>query len=173
MKTRKAIFLDRDGTLILDKNYLSRVEDMEYFPDTLKALHLLQQLGYDLFIVTNQSGVGRGYFALESVYVIHRQLQNDLREQKLSPFKDFAICPHSPDEGCECRKPSGQMILDLMKKYNISAEHSWMIGDKIIDAEAGKNAGIKSALVRMDSKDFPSFKTLLDFAQSLNKKDAV
>jgi histidinol-phosphate phosphatase family protein len=170
MKTRKAIFLDRDGTLILDKNYLSRVEDMEYFPDTLKALSLLQSLGYDLFVVTNQSGVGRGYFSLESVYVIHRQFQNDLREQKLSPFKDFAICPHSPDDKCECRKPSGKMIRDLMEKFNISPEHSWMIGDKIIDAEAGKDAGIKSAIVRHnESKDYPYFKTLLEFAQSLKK----
>jgi histidinol-phosphate phosphatase family protein len=171
MKTRKAIFLDRDGTLILDKNYLSRVEDMEYFPDTIKALQLFQQQGFDLFVVTNQSGVGRGYFSLESVYVIHRQLQNDLREQKLSPFKDFAICPHSPDEGCVCRKPSGQMITDLLTKYNLSAEHSWMVGDKIIDAEAGKNAGVNSVLVRhTESKDYPYFKTLLEFAQSLAKK---
>ncbi len=170
MKTRKAIFLDRDGTLILDKNYLSRVEDMEYFPDTMKALQLLQQLGFELFLVTNQSGVGRGYFSLESVYVIHRQLQNDMRAQKLSPFKDFAICPHSPDEGCECRKPSGKMIKDFVEKYNLSAEHCWMIGDKIIDAEAGKNAGIKSAIIRHhESKDYPYFKTLLDFANSLKK----
>ncbi len=169
MKTRKAIFLDRDGTLILDKNYLSRVEDMEYFPDTLKALSLLQGMGYELFLVTNQSGVGRGYFSLESVYVIHRQLQNDLREQKLSPFKDFAICPHSPDDKCECRKPSGKMIRDLMEKHNISPDDSWMIGDKVIDAESGKDAGIKSAIIRHESKDFPHFKTLLDFAQSLKK----
>lgn len=169
MKTRKAVFLDRDGTLILDKNYLSRVEDMEYFSDTLKALQLLQSSGYELFVVTNQSGVGRGYFSLESVYVIHRQLQNDLREHKLSPFRDFAICPHSPDEKCECRKPSGKMIKDLMEKYNISPDHSWMVGDKAIDAEAGRNAGIKSAIIRHDSKEFPSFKTLMDFAQSLKK----
>lgn len=168
MKTRKAVFLDRDGTLIVDKNYLSRVEDMEYFPDTLKALQLIQSKGYELFIVTNQSGVGRGYFSLEAVYVIHRQLQNDLREHKLSPIRDFAICPHSPDEGCECRKPKGQMITDLLNKYNLSAEHSWMVGDKSIDAEAGKNAGVNSAIIRhTDSKEFPSFKTLLEFAQSL------
>ncbi len=169
MKTRKAIFLDRDGTLILDKNYLSRVEDMEYFPDTLKALSLLQSLGYELFVVTNQSGVGRGYFSLESVYVIHRQLQNDLREQKLSPFKDFGICPHSPDDKCECRKPSGKMIRDLMAKHSISPDDSWMIGDKVIDAESGKDAGIKSAIIRHESKEFPNFKSLFDFAQSLKK----
>ncbi len=145
---------------------------MEYFPDTIKALKLLQDLGFDLFVVTNQSGVGRGYFSLEAVYVLHRQLQNDLRESKLAPFKDFAICPHSPDDACECRKPSGQMITELMEKYHISPEHSYMLGDKVIDAEAGKNAGIHGIIVRHDrhNSEFPFFKTLLDFAKSLEKK---
>ena len=143
---------------------------MEYFPDTMKALKLLEQLGYELFIVTNQSGVGRGYFSLENVYVIHKQLQNDLREQKLTPFKDFAICPHSPDDKCECRKPSGKMIKDLMEKYNISPDHSYMVGDKLIDAQAGKDAGIQGVIIRHhQNPDFPYFKTLLDFANSLKK----
>jgi D-glycero-D-manno-heptose 1,7-bisphosphate phosphatase len=143
---------------------------MEYFQDTMKALQIFQQLGYELFIVTNQSGVGRGYFSLENVYVIHKQLQNDLRENKLSPFKDFAICPHSPDDKCECRKPSGKMILDLITKHNLSPDHCYMVGDKLIDAEAGRNAGIQGVLVRHgNSNDFPSYKTLLEFATSLKK----
>lgn len=143
---------------------------MEYFPDTMKALEIFQQLGYELFIVTNQSGVGRGYFALENVHVIHRQLQNDLRESKLSPFKDFAVCPHSPDDKCECRKPSGKMILDLIEKHHLSPDHSYMLGDKLIDAEAGRNAGIQGILVRhAHGSDFPFFKTLLEFAHSLKK----
>lgn len=149
---------------------MSRVEDIEYFSDTLKALQLLQQQGYELFVVTNQSGVGRGYFSLENVYVIHKQLQNDLREYKLSPFKDFAICPHSPDDVCECRKPSGKMILDLMEKYNITPDLSYMVGDKLIDAEAGMDAGIQGIIIRQSTtSDFPFFKTLLEFAQSLKK----
>ena len=162
--------MDRDGTLILDKNYLSRVEELEYFPDTIKALQVFQNLGFDLFLVTNQSGVGRGYFSLEAVYVIHKQIQNDMREQKLAPFKDFAICPHSPDDKCECRKPSGIMIQELIEKYHISPEHSYMVGDKLLDAEAGKNAGVQGVLVRhAQNSDFPFFKTLLDFAHSLKK----
>lgn len=162
--------MDRDGTLIADKNYLSRVEDIEYFPDTMKGLRTLQDLGYELFVVTNQSGVGRGYFSLESVYVIHRQLQNDVREEKLSPFKDFAICPHSPDDGCECRKPSGKMIKDLMSKHGIGTENSYMVGDKLIDAEAGKNAGIEGIVIRGGRHgEFRAFKNLLEFANSLKK----
>lgn len=144
---------------------------MEYYSDTMKALQLLQQLGYELFVVTNQSGVGRGYFSLENVYVIHRQLQNDLRENKLEPFKDFAICPHAPHDSCDCRKPSGKMILELMEKHHISPEHSYMVGDKMIDAEAGKAAGIQGIIVREThaKHEYPNFKTLLDFAKSLKK----
>jgi D-glycero-D-manno-heptose 1,7-bisphosphate phosphatase len=136
----------------------------------MKALQLLQNMGHELFVITNQSGVGRGYFSLESVYVVHRQLQNDLRENKLSPFKDFGICPHAPHDDCECRKPSGKMILDFIEKYHLSPDHCYMVGDKLIDAQAGQNAGIQGVLVRhATSNDFPSFKTLLDFVHSLKK----
>lgn len=146
---------------------------MEYYPDTFKALQIFQQLGFDLFVVTNQSGVARGYFALESVYVIHRQLQNDLREYKLSPFKDFAICPHSPDDKCDCRKPSGKMIQELIDKYQISKDHSYMVGDKLIDAQAGKNAGVHGITVRhAETKEFPHYKSLLEFAHFLQKPPA-
>ena len=147
------------------------MEDIDYYPDTIKALQLLQSLGYDLYVVTNQSGVGRGYFALENVYVIHKQIQNDMRENKLQPFKDFAICPHAPDDKCECRKPSGKMILDLAAKHNITLDGSYMVGDKLIDAECGKDAGVQGVLVRnhATSKDYPAFKNLLEFANSLKK----
>jgi UDP-N-acetylmuramoyl-tripeptide--D-alanyl-D-alanine ligase len=154
----------------LDKNYLAHVEDIEYFPDTMKALLLFQQLGYELFVVTNQSGVGRGYFSMESVYVIHRQLQNDLRTHKLNPFKDFAICPHSPEDKCDCRKPSGHMIQELITKHHVDPKNSYMLGDKVIDAEAGRNAGITGILVRHEHQtDYPFYKTLLEFAQHLKK----
>lgn len=144
---------------------------MEYFPDTMKAIQIFQQLGFELFIVTNQSGIGRGYFSLESVYVIHKQLQNDLRENKLSPFKDFAICPHTPDEKCDCRKPSGKMIRELIEKYHVNPGQSYMIGDKLIDAEAGQDAGVQGILIRFpgENKNFPQYKTLLEFAKTLTK----
>lgn len=154
----------------MDKHYLSKPEDVEFFPDSLKALKILQDLGYELFIVTNQSGVGRGYFSFESVYEVHKEIQNLMRNGGLAPFKDFAICPHSPDESCECRKPSGQMITELIEKHSISPEKSFMIGDKIIDPEAGKAAGVQGILVRKQKKsEFPYFETLIDFANSLKK----
>ncbi len=145
------------------------MEDIEYFTDTFKALQIFESLGFELFIVTNQSGVGRGYFPLENVHQIHKQLQNDLREVKLAPFKDFAICPHSPDDNCVCRKPHPKMILDLMTKHKIDPKKSYMIGDKVIDAECGVNAGVQGIIVRQEPQDkkHPYFKTLLDFAKSL------
>jgi D-glycero-D-manno-heptose 1,7-bisphosphate phosphatase len=137
----------------------------------MKALQIFQQLGYELFIVTNQSGVGRGYFSLENVYVIHRQLQNDLRSNKLNPFKDFAICPHAPDDKCHCRKPSGQMIKELIDKYHLDPDKCYMLGDKVIDAESGKDAGVHGILVRHQHKsEFPFYKNLLDFAHHLKKE---
>jgi len=156
--------------VIIDKNYLSRVEDISYFPDSFAAIKLLQEMGYELFIVTNQSGVGRGYFDLENVYQIHKQLQNDLRGQNLRPYIDFAICPHAPDEQCQCRKPSGQMIKDLIEKYHLNPDECFMVGDKDIDAEAGKNAGITGVTIRSKKVgDFLHYKNLLEFAQSLKK----
>lgn len=106
------------------------------------------------------------------MHLIHKQLQNDLREVKLSPFKDFAICPHSPDENCECRKPHPKMILDLISKYKIDPEKSYMIGDKLIDAQCGVNAGVKGIVIRQEQSDktHPYFKTLLEFAQALENK---
>lgn len=137
----------------------------------MKALKELQHEGYEIFIITNQSGVGRGYFSLESVYVVHRQLQNDLRAHKLEPIKDFAICPHSPDDQCDCRKPSGKMIKDLIEKYHLSPSHCYMVGDKLIDAESGRNAGIQGVLVRhTQNPEFPFFKTLLEFSHYLKSK---
>lgn len=93
-----------------------------------------------------------------------------MRVAGLEPFKDFAICPHSPDEECACRKPSGKMIEELLQKYSLNAEKSYMIGDKTIDPEAGLAAGVQGVLVRKSKKtDFPYFETLLDFAKSLKK----
>jgi D-glycero-D-manno-heptose 1,7-bisphosphate phosphatase len=163
--------LDRDGTIILDKNYLSRIEDIEYYPDSIKAIQLLQQLGHEIFIVTNQSGVGRGYFSLEQVHLVHAEIQKDLHQSHLKPITDFAICPHAPEDKCLCRKPSGQMILELIKKYHLDPDLCYMVGDKLIDAQAASDAGIKGVLIRQQSNNtqFPFFKTLLEFAQHVQE----
>jgi D-glycero-D-manno-heptose 1,7-bisphosphate phosphatase len=141
---RPAVFLDRDGTLIEEVNFLSRVEDIIIFPFAAEALRLLRSSGYLIVVITNQSGVGRGMFREAVVDAIHNEL-----DQRLSGGIDaFYFCPHLPNEGCECRKPGVGMFEEAIEDLNITREGSWMVGDKSIDVEAGRNTGISTILVR-------------------------
>lgn len=166
-KTPKAIFLDRDGTLIRDKNYLSRPEDIEYFPDTFRALALLRSKGYRLFVITNQSGVGRGFFTLDDVHRVHAVMDQDLEAQGLPRFDGWGVCPHAPHENCACRKPRATLITDVLNREGLDAGQCWMLGDKDIDAHCGLNAGIHGAVVRQRSAsaELKFFATLLEFAE--------
>ncbi len=168
-KTPKAIFLDRDGTLIRDKNYLSQPKDIEYFPDTFEALQLMQTKGYQLYVITNQSGVGRGFFTLQDVTAVHRAMEQDLVQAKLSPYAGWGVCPHAPDQGCQCRKPFPKLILDFIQRDQLDPAQCWMLGDKGIDAECGINAGIRGGVVREKNNAGPYdyYDTLLAFAQQL------
>lgn len=169
-KTPKAIFLDRDGTLIRDKNYLARPEDIEYFSDTFPALSLLRSKGYRLYVITNQSGVGRGFFTLEDVHRVHQVMDQDLEAQGIAKFDGWGICPHAPHENCGCRKPHAKMISDILERDQLTAGDCWMLGDKDIDAHCGLNAGINGAVVRQKTSDtsLNFFSTLLEFAEHLN-----
>lgn len=169
MTNEKAVFLDRDGTLIRDKNYLSRPADVEYFPDTFSALRLMRQKGYRLYIITNQSGVGRGFFTMREVDVIHRLMKSDLTQDNQPVYDGIAVCPHSPDQQCVCRKPAAKLILDFVVRDHLNAAECWMVGDKVIDAECGVNAGMKGCIVRHPhpGTPHPYFATLLEFAEQL------
>ncbi len=140
---QKTVFLDRDGTLIEEVNFLSRLEDLRFFPFTSEAIRLLKKSGFMIIVVTNQSGVGRGIFAEAAMHAIHEKIQADLPEK----LEAFYFCPHLPDAGCACRKPNPGMIEAACRDFAIDLENSWMIGDKAIDVETGFNAGIKTALV--------------------------
>lgn len=166
---RKAVFLDRDGTLIRDKNYLSRVEDIEYFTDTFEALQLLHTKGYRLYVITNQSGVGRGYFPIESVSAVHQAMDEDMRAHQLPHFAGWGVCPHGPDQNCRCRKPKPELIQQFLERDQLDLSACWMVGDKEIDAACGVNAGIKGAIVRVKEAtgSHPFYPTLLAFAQGL------
>jgi D-glycero-D-manno-heptose 1,7-bisphosphate phosphatase len=165
----KAVFFDRDGTLIVDKNYLFKPQDVEYFPDTFDALKIIQQLGYECFIVTNQSGVGREMFSIECVYQIHELMQKDMAKHGLKPFKAIKICPQHPDEIPSFRKPSPEMIFELKSEFpDLKLEQSFMIGDKIIDAQCGENAGCTGVMLNtIFTTKYPTFKNLSAFAQFL------
>lgn len=139
----KAIFFDRDDTLIKDKGYMYRIEDLEFFSDTIEVLQKLQGNGYLLFIVTNQSGIGRGYFSIKQMHEFNNHMIAELHKHGIK-ISDLAFCPHSPEDNCNCRKPSPEMINKLCLKHNISKEQSYMVGDKQSDIEAGRNAGVHS-----------------------------
>jgi D-glycero-D-manno-heptose 1,7-bisphosphate phosphatase len=141
---RKAIFLDRDGTLIEEVNFLCRIEDLRFFSYTDEAVSLLKQQGYLLIVITNQSGVARGIFEESAVHAIHEKIQEDLSEK----LDAFFYCPHMPDAGCDCRKPGLGMINSACERFEIDLAGSWMIGDKSLDIMTGVNAGIKTVLVK-------------------------
>jgi D-glycero-D-manno-heptose 1,7-bisphosphate phosphatase len=140
---QRAVFLDRDGTLIKEVNFLHRVEDLQYFPFTDEAVALLKANGFLVFVVTNQSGIGRGIYSADQMHAVNEQIQTDLTEKLDAVY----YCPHLPDAGCACRKPNLGMIESAIKEFAIDLENSWMIGDKKLDIEFGRNAGIKPILV--------------------------
>lgn len=147
---KSAIFLDRDGTINVEINYLIAPSDLVLLPGVGDALRRAHEAGYLLVVVTNQSGVARGYFTITEVEALHDHLQ-----RKLLPYQvqldAFYLCPHHPDHGdglCDCRKGAPGMLLQAASDYHIDLSSSWMIGDKMSDVEAGINAGCRSILVR-------------------------
>ena len=140
---RPAAFLDRDGTLVEEVNFLSKVDDLAVFSYSLEAIRRLKEAGYLIIVVTNQSGIGRGIFEEESMHELHREINRRLENM----IDAFYFCPHLPCDGCECRKPSIGMIDSAMKDFEIDLQKSWMIGDKSIDIETGVNGGVKTGLV--------------------------
>ena len=140
---RPAIFLDRDGTLIEEVNFLSRVEDLKLFPFTTDAVKLLKDSGYLVIVVTNQSGIGREIYTEDDMHAIHAQIQVELNDA----IDAFYFCPHLPDAGCSCRKPGLGMIESALVDFDIDLERSWMVGDKKIDVETGVMANMSTALV--------------------------
>ena len=140
---RPTVFIDRDGTLIEEVNFLSRVEDLKVFFYTAEALRLLKERGYLIVVLTNQSGIARGIYSEADMHGIHDAMQAELN----GAIDAFYHCPHLPNAGCECRKPNLGMIGYAQRDFEIDLSRSWMIGDKKLDVETGKNAGVGSALV--------------------------
>jgi D-glycero-D-manno-heptose 1,7-bisphosphate phosphatase len=141
---QKTVFLDRDGTLIEEVNFLHRVDDLRFFSYTDESVKLLKESGYRVIVVTNQSGIAREIFSEADMHSIHNAIQNHLTEK----IDAFYFCPHFPDDGCTCRKPNLGMIEQACKDFEIDLENSWMIGDKLLDVELGFKANIKTAMVK-------------------------
>jgi D-glycero-D-manno-heptose 1,7-bisphosphate phosphatase len=142
----RAVFLDRDGTIIEERDYLHRVDQVAIFPGTAEALKCLQDAGFKLFIVSNQSGVGRGYFTLADVERVNRYLLAEFARGGVG-FERIYIAPEAPEMPSRGRKPSPQFLLDARDEFGVDLSASYMIGDKLIDLECGWNAGVKKALL--------------------------
>ena len=143
---KRAVFLDRDGTLIAEKNYLSCPEDVVIFPGVAGALKRLQEAGFHLFIVSNQSGVGRGYFTLADVDRVHEHLCWELARDGIR-FEKVYTAPEAPGQPSRGRKPSPQFLFDARDEFALDLAESFMIGDKRIDLECGWNAGVQRSLL--------------------------
>jgi len=146
----KAAFLDRDGVINEDYGYVGNIEKFKFKEGIFELLKFLQDRGYKLFVVTNQSGIARGFYSKDDFHSLMDYMINELKKRDIEII-DYRFCPHHPDitGECECRKPKPGMILSLAKEYNIDLENSIMIGDNISDIKAAKNAGItKSYLVK-------------------------
>ncbi len=148
---RQAVFFDRDGVLIADTGYLSDPEDIRWMPGAHMALALLAARGYLLFVVTNQSGVARGYFPESAIARVHAAMQADLPLD--ARFTDIAWCPHHPEGSvprftciCNCRKPAPGMVTSLIARHGIDTSRSFLIGDRPSDMAAAAAAGIAGHL---------------------------
>lgn len=144
----RVLFLDRDGTINVDRGYVSRVEDWEFAPLAVEALRRLRAAGFALAVVTNQSGVGRGYYTAEDVERLHQHMQSLLAAAGIA-IDAVAYCPHAPEDGCACRKPLGGMAETIERQLQepIDFAASWMIGDKEADVCFGRTIGARTILL--------------------------
>lgn len=146
---RRAVFLDRDGTLVREVNYLARLADLAVLPGVAGALGRLAQAGYLRLVVTNQSGVARGYFDEAFVDETHRELRARLRRDG-GDVEGFYVCPHHPEltGPCACRKPEPGLVTRAAAEWGVDLSGSWVVGDKVADVELARRAGCRAALVR-------------------------
>ena len=142
----RAVFLDRDGTLIAEKHYLHRPEEVEIFPGAGLALRRLAEAGFLLVMVTNQSGIGRGYFTLADAERVNDHLQHELEREGVSLARVY-IAPEAPDQPSRGRKPSPAFLFDARDALGLALDQSYMVGDKLIDLECGWNAGVRQSIL--------------------------
>lgn len=143
------VFMDRDGTINVEKKYLYKISDWEWIPKAKKSIKLLKENNFKIIIISNQSGISRGLFSEKDLYILNNFINSEL--YKINTKIDaFYHCPHHPSFNikCDCRKPGSGLIKKAAKELNIDLNRSWMIGDKKIDIMAGQDLGIKTILVR-------------------------
>lgn len=144
---RPFALLDRDGTIIVERHYLADPQQVELLPGAAEGMKMLQDRGIGLVLVTNQSGIGRGYFDLGTLKRIHARLVELLAAEEVV-LDGIFFCPHKPDNGCDCRKPAQGMVRRAVERFGFAAAESFVIGDNEGDIELGRRAGATTFLVR-------------------------
>ena len=154
----KAIFLDRDGVINVERGYTHKLEDFVILPDLIEVLQLLQKKGYLLIIVSNQSGIAKELYKQSEVEVLHKYLVEEFSKNNIT-LSEIYYCVHHPDVSrCICRKPDSLFVEKGLARFNIDATKSYFIGDKERDVEAAEKAGVKGILIEANI----SLKTILD-----------
>lgn len=147
----KAVFLDRDGVINVERSYTYRLEDFVILEDVMEVLKVLKEKGYLLVIVSNQSGVAQGIYKQEDVEVLHTYMHEEFNKNNIS-IEETYYCPHHPTKGrCICRKPESLFVEKALARFDIDASKSYFIGDKQRDIDAGENVGVKGVLIEANS----------------------
>ena len=154
-RREKVIILDRDGTIVVDRNYLSDPADLEFEVGAAEGLRSMYERGYRLVVITNQSGVGRGLFSLERLEEIHDRLRQ-MAESIGVRFERIYYCPHAPDAGCLCRKPQIGLLKQAASELGFDLSSAVVIGDKMSDVESGHRAGATTVFVAANSPRLPA-----------------
>ena len=163
---KKAVFVDRDGTINVNVEYLDNPEGFQMYPGVAEGIKQLKEKGFLIILVTNQSGVARGFFTLETLKKIHERMINEFKE-KGTNIDEIYICPHHPDENCDCRKPNTALFEKAIADFDIDTSKSFVIGDRMMDVEAGHKMGLKTVIVperiKMVDKEMKESKVTPDF----------
>ena len=175
---RRFILLDRDGVINQDSvGYIRTPQEWQPLPGSLQALKDLTEAGYEIYVITNQSGIGRGYYSLQDMHAIHRKMHQLVRDAG-GVIRGIYYCPHAPEEKCGCRKPASALFLQCAKEHRLDLTQAWFVGDKLSDLRGGEAVGMRSALVKTgygaqtlstlpQSHEYPVFADLSAFCSEL------
>jgi D-glycero-D-manno-heptose 1,7-bisphosphate phosphatase len=179
----KSLFLDRDGVINVDHGYVGNVDALEIYDDVYESLEIAKSLGFMIFVITNQSGVARGYFNLDAVEQIHTEINRRLKAHNNTSIDHFFICPHHPgghvepfNKICSCRKPKTGLIQQAVELYpDIDLASCFVIGDKASDIECGLNAGVRGIQITRGSYEkhanpWANANTLLEAMRTIEKQ---
>jgi D-glycero-D-manno-heptose 1,7-bisphosphate phosphatase len=141
----KVVFLDRDGVINEDHGYVYKIDDFKFKSGIFSLLKDLQSKGYKFYVITNQSGIGRGYYSYNDFFDLNDYMFSVFKENKIN-LLGISYCPHKPEDNCICRKPKPKMLIDVVSEFGIDKNMSWFIGDNDTDIQFAKNAGILNTI---------------------------